>query len=51
MNQVLIGQCATFETTRVLDPVYMEMGDPGLVGKVSFVLCPPQRENKRDLPH
>ena len=34
-----------------LDPVYMEVGDPGLVGWVSFVLCSPGRENKRNLPH
>ena len=27
------------------------VGDPGLVGYVSFVLCPPERENKRNLPH
>jgi len=27
------------------------VGDPGLVGEVSFVYCPPERENKRNQPH
>ena len=35
-----------------LDPVYMQgVGDPGLVGYVSFVLCLLERENKRNQPH
>ena len=29
-------------------PCLHGVGDPGLVGQVSFVLCPPERENKRN---
>ena len=34
-----------------LRPCLHGVGDPGLVGQVSFVLCPPERENKRNQPH
>ena len=33
------------------DPVYMEWGDPGLVGLVSFVFTLWGTQNKRNLPH
>ena len=36
---------------RGLRPCLHGVGDPGLVGWVSFVLCPPERENKRNQPH
>ena len=36
---------------QILRPCLHGVGDPGLVGKVSFVLCPPERENKRNQPH
>ena len=38
------------ETKKKLRPCLHGVGDPGLVGKVSFVLCLPERENKRNQP-
>ena len=35
----------------ILRPCLHGVGDPGLVGWVSFVLCPLERENKRNQPH
>ena len=39
-----------FKNSR-LRPCLRGVEDPVLVGWVSFVLCPPERENKRNQPH
>ena len=35
----------------LLGPVYMEWGNPGLVGLVSFVFTLWETQNKRNVPH
>ena len=38
-------------TLRRFRPCLHGVGDLDLVGEVSFVLCPPELENKRNQPH